>query len=127
MAESEDRGGTLLILDKGICSVFSAANGAAAGSMPADKLTLKYQSWYGELSFETVPARPTDYREDAETSSRIRILQNRDVTNRDAVIFTAEKTPAEDAERYEITRAYHGVDDESGELITDLTLERVIV
>ena len=115
-----------MILDRGVCTVYATENSAEAGKMPIDRLTQKHQSWYGELSFETAPAYPTEYREDAEASSRIRILQNRAVTNRDILIFTDQPTPPADAEQYEINRAYHGRDEESGELITDLTLKRVI-
>lgn len=110
-----------MILDKGTCSIFSAANGAQAGNKPIDQLTKKYQSWYAELDFSSDPAYVTDYREDVETSSRIRILQDRSITTRDALIFDA----APDA-KYEITRAFHGTDDESGEPISDLTLRRVL-
>jgi len=116
-----------LILDKGICTVYATENSAEAGKMPVDRLTQKHQSWYGELSFETSPAYPTEYREDVETSSRIRILQNRAVTSRDIVIFTDQTVSPADAEQYEITRAYHGIDEDSGEPITDLTIRRILV
>lgn len=109
-----------MILDKGICTVYSVINTASAGNKPIDKLTQKYQSWYGELDFSSDPAYVTDYREDVETSSRIRILQNRTITTRDAARLSAEPDV-----KYEITRAYHGTDPDSGEAITDLTLRRV--
>ena len=113
-------------LDTGICTIYATENGAEAGKMPVDLLKFRHQSWYGELSFETAPAYPTEYREDGEVTTRIRILQNRAITNSDILIFTDLPTPPTDAEQYEITRAYHGRDDDSGELITDLTLRRVI-
>lgn len=110
-----------MILDKGICTVFSVT-----GTQFYPVYTLKYQSWYGELSFETAPAWPTEAREDVEVSTRIRIIQNSTINNRDVLLFTKETTPpAADAQKYEIMRAFHGVDDESGQPITDLTLRLV--
>lgn len=107
-----------MILDKGICSIFSVG-----GTVFAPTYTPKYQSWYGELNFETAPAFPTAAREEVGTSARIRVLQNRSINNGDALYFSSESTPYGD--RYDVTRAFHGIDDDSGELITDLTLRRV--
>jgi hypothetical protein len=112
-----------MILDKGICSIFAVTKSAPAGGKPVDTLTLKYQSWYGELDFSSEPSYETDYREDVEVSARIRIHQNREVTTRDALYFSSASTPT--GIRYEIVRAYHGTDDESGIPITDLSLRRV--
>lgn len=109
-----------MILDKGICTVYSASNGAPAGNKPLDVLVERYRSWYGELSFETAPTLPTEFREEVATAARIRIFQNRAVQNRDAVILSTQPST-----RYEVTRVYHGRDDESGELISDLNLRRV--
>ena len=77
-------------------------------------------SWYGELNFETNPAHPTDNREEVRTDTRVRILQNRRINNHDRVEL---KDIDGETRLYEVTRAYHGADDESGELITDLSLE----
>ena len=108
-----------MILDKGICSIFTVG-----GTTFSPTFSLKHQSWYGELSFETAPSSPTEYREDVETSARIRIHQNRAINNKDALYFSDQTAP--DGDRYKITRAYHGIDEESGEQITDLTLRRVV-
>jgi len=107
-----------MILDKGICSIYDKVNVAEKGNMPKYKLKLKYQSWYGELNFETNPANAA-MQEIIEISARIRILQNRQITNHNVAILP-------DGNQYEITRAYHGVDEESGELITDLTLKKAV-
>ena len=82
-----------------------------------------FESWYGELSFETSPARPTETRKEIRTDARIRILQNREIKEHDRVALSVY---SQDPEHYEIERAYHGRDDESGELITDLSLRKVI-
>lgn len=118
-----------MILDSGICSIFSATDGAAKGNMPRPLLSLKYQSWYGVLEFETAPAQPTDARIESATAMRIRVLQERSITSRDVVLFGAEIADPNDPklERYEITRAYHGVDSDNNQPITDLTLRRVYV
>lgn len=104
-----------MILDSGICSIYRKTNIAAPGGMPVYEDVLICQSWYGYLNFETAPAWPTDRREDVQTDLRIRILQNRAVNNHDVVLL--------EDKRYRVTRAYHGIDNECGEPITDLSLE----
>ena len=109
-----------MILDKGIATIYRKRNTAEPGNMPVYDDDMLWQSWYGELSFETAPGRPTDAREEIRTDARVRILQNREINNHDRV----ELAPTGgDTLQYEVTRAYHGQDDESGELITDLNLE----
>ena len=110
-----------MLLDKGIATVYRKTNTAAPGGKPVWQNTQIHKGWYGELSFETAPARPTEAREEVRTDARIRILQNRAINNHDRVTLES----AEGATAYEVTRAYHGTDDESGELITDLSLEVV--
>ena len=88
--------------------------------MPKQGLVLKYQSWYGELNFETAPVNAA-MQEGIEVSARIRVLQNRAITNHDIAIL-----PDNPEQQYDITRAYHGTDEESGELISDLTLIRLV-
>lgn len=109
-----------MILDTGICTINRKKNTAAAGFLPVFEDVLIYRGWYGELEFATAPAWPTDGREEIQTDARIRILQNRQVGNHDRVIL--EPADGSSAPVYEVTRAYHGTDDESGEPITDLTL-----
>lgn len=107
-----------MILDSGICTVYDVKNVALPGRMPIMVLAPKHQSWYAELNFETVP-KDAAMQEMTETSARIRVLQNRKITNHNVVVLA-------DGEQYEVTRAYHGIDEESGELITDLTLVKVV-
>lgn len=117
-----------MILDTGICTIFKKVNTAEAGNMPAFAYAYKYQSWYGELDFATSPAVPTDDRIDVETSARFRITQDRAVTNHDVlVVGTFDNYPESEAgmlDVYEITRAFHGVDSDNGQPVTDLTLRR---
>lgn len=119
------KGVKLMILDNGICSIFSVTNTGAAGNMPVESLALKYQSWYGELGFETAPIYATEAQEDIEVSTRIRVVGNREINNHDRLIFTANLTPPAGATQYEITRVYHGTDQECGQPISDLTLRLV--
>ena len=110
-------------LDKGICTVYRTMDTARAGAKPELTESAYFESWYGELSFETSPARPTDTRKEIRTDARIRIFQNREIKEHDHVALSVY---SQDPEHYEIERAYHGVDDESGELITDLSLKKVL-
>ncbi len=93
--------------------------------MPAEGLTLKHQSWYGELDFSTTPYQG-EMQEDVEISARVRIVQNRSVSNHDVAILSSVLPPPDDAIQYRIVRAFHGVDDENGQAITDLSLEKVV-
>ena len=116
-----------MILDRGICRVYRKTNKATAGSKPIWDETMIHTSYYGELSFETAPSHPTEFREEINTAARVRILQNRSIANHDRVAlepFGAESAP-DAALKFEVTRAYHGRDEDSGEEITDLTLEVV--
>ena len=116
-----------MILDTGICRVYRKTNTASAGGKPTWEDVLFHESYYGELNFETSPSRPTENREEINTAARVRILQNRSIANHDRVKlerFGSEERP-EDAEAFEVTRAWHGTDNDSGDAITDLTLEVV--
>ena len=112
-----------MILDRGICVIYRKTSTTPAGGKPTATLSAIHESYYGELSFETAPARPTENREETNTAARVRILQNRGIRNQD----TAELIPFDGTQSkpqtYRITRAYHGTDSENGEQITDLTLE----
>ena len=114
-----------MILDSGILTVFRREDVSQAGSMPVFRLVKTHQSWYGKLAYETAPVSPTDRREDVETSLRVRILRNDAITNHNIVILRETDQPEGGDKRFDITRAYHGTDDDSGELITDLTLREV--
>lgn len=114
-----------MILDKGICSIFRKYDAAEGASMPVWAYELIHQSWYGELDFATAEIRPTEYREEIKADARIRIHQNRSINNHFVVVLDKDAVMDEGKERYEVTRAFHGTDQDSGEPITDLTLERV--
>ena len=108
-----------MILDKGIATLYHKTDTSGAGEMPAFSDVQFWQSWYGELSFETTPGRPTNVREEVRCDARVRVLQNRAITNHDRVELAETGGPVK---TYEVIRAYHGRDDDSGELITDLSL-----
>lgn len=109
-----------MILDTGICSIYKLKNTAPPGRKPTLSLEIPAISepWYGELEFESNPVFTTELQEDVEIDARIRILQDRRV-NRQTVVVLSDK-------QYKVERAYHGKDEESGELITDLNLSRVV-
>ena len=112
-----------MILDRGICTVYRKKSTTRPGGKPTSELAVIHQSYYGELSFETAPARPTERREETRTDTRVRILQNRAIGNQDVCGLEPFDGAAGKTEMYLIRRAWHGVDEESGEAISDLTLE----
>lgn len=112
-----------MILDRGICTVYARRDISDPGDMPRYETETRTQSYYGELSFETTPQWTTEHREETRTDARVRILQCRRITHGD----TAALLSFADGQTrtYRITRAYHGTDEESGEAITDLSLQEV--
>jgi len=115
-----------MILDTGICTVFRKTDTSAAGCMPTIGYTLIGSSWFGELSYETSPAWPTDGRKEQKADRRIRILQNRGIAQDDVVVpeqLTRMQDKSSGTPVYRIARAYHGLDDDGPTPISDLTLE----
>lgn len=114
-----------MILDKGICTIYRKTDKANGVGMPVWEHQMVCQSWYGELDFAAEEHYATDYREEVKADARIRIHQDRSINSHCVAVMNAESVWQDGAEHYEVTRAYHGRDAESGELITDLTLRRV--
>lgn len=114
-----------MILDDGICTIFRKENVAKPGNMPVYEYKPISRHWYKELEFANVQTYPTTGREETQTDARIRILQDRRVTNHDVVVLANVQRMDDVLKAYEVTRAYHGKDDDSSERITDLTLMRV--
>lgn len=114
-----------MILDDGICTAFRKADVSEGGHMPKYEYSVIGKHWYKEIAFETAPTYPTEGREEISVDARIRILQDRRLNNHDVVVLANTNDVGDVMKAYEITRAYHGKDDESGEMITDLTLRRV--
>lgn len=112
-----------MILDRGVCRIYQKTSTTAPGGKPTWEEAVIHEGYYGELSFETAPARPTEGREETRTAARIRILQCRAVRNTDIAELEPFDGTETKTEKYRITRAWHGDDGESGEPITDLTLE----
>lgn len=114
-----------MILDDGICTVFSMEDKAEPGFKPDLRPREKCMAWFGFLDFATAEAWPTEGREETEVTTRIRILQDRTITNKDVVVLQETHTIEPGMDRLEVVRAYHGHDDENGMQITDLTLKAV--
>lgn len=114
-----------MILDDGICTIFRKADVARPGMMPKYEYQRISAHWYGELDFATVAAYPTDGRTETQIDARIRILQDRNISNKDVLVMANVQEVEDVLTLYEITRAFHGKDDDSGERITDLTLKKV--
>ena len=112
-----------MILDRGVCRILHKTSTTPKGGKPTATWSVIHESYYGELSFETAPSRPTEKREDTKTAARIRILQNRGIRNDDVAELTPFDGTEAKADYYRIARAWHGDDGDSGEPISDLTLE----
>ena len=72
-----------MILDRGTCKIYRKTSTTPAGGKPTSTEAAFFESYYGELSFETAPSRPTERREETKTAARIRILQNRNIRDDD--------------------------------------------
>lgn len=114
-----------MILDSGICTVFRKVDESKPGGKPKFRYDVLCKHWYAELEYANVQTYPTEFREETETDARIRVLQDRRIANHDVVVFANTNAVEDVLKAYEVTRAYHGKDSESGELITDLSLRRV--
>lgn len=125
-----------MILDSGICTVFKKTDLSEPGGMPVFGLKVRTKAFFGMLDFATEQEWPTESREETEVAARIRILQDRAITNHDAVVLEDVNTGTDSmtveelhnafgVTVLEVTRAYNGHDDETGEPITDLTLKAV--
>lgn len=112
-----------MILDDGICSIFRAANVAAAGRMPVWGFEPVGQSWFKRRSYSTRASFMREGAEDTTVSLRIRILRNDAVTNHDVVILVPADAMLPNVKRYSVINAVHDVDPDSGEAVTDLYLE----
>ena len=111
-----------MILDRGICRIYRRESTTPAGGKPTYTPRLMHESYYGELAFETSPRRPTEAREETETATRVRVLQNRQIKNQDVAELIPFDGNDAKPEYYRITRAWHGTDEDSGMEISDLTL-----
>lgn len=116
-----------MILDTGICSVFrEGQTEVQSGYMPTPSWTLIGKSWYKELSYSTQPEWATDQRRETKQDQRIRVHQMRHLREQDRVVLAdVDELPADGVTVYSISRAYHGQDDDSPALISDLSLEEV--
>lgn len=114
-----------MILDKGYCSIYTTGNISQPGDMPVEGLTLKYQSWYGELDFLVSPAE-IGAQEGIAIANKIRVIQNRDITNHDVAVLSTVLPAPDSSPRYNVVRVYHGIDDDNGQPISDLSLERLV-
>ena len=111
-----------MLLDSGICRIYHKKNVAEPGRKPTFENVLIYEGMYARLMFETARNDPTGDREEVKTDLRIRVFEVPNVNNHDLVQVQSMINPL-DSTDYQVSRAYHGHDSESGELITDLNLE----
>ncbi len=115
-----------MILDTGICSVFRLSQKEVpSGYMPTMDWTLIGKSWYKELQFSTQPKWESANREETQTDQKIRIMQMRQLRKEDRVVLADVDALPESGMIYKITRAFHGQDDDSPALISDLDLQEV--
>ena len=108
-----------MILDKGMCFIYHVNDSAEAGDMPKPQMTLFCRSYYGELNFDTT-SKGNEFQEDVQINARIRILQNREISTHDVVMLSTNGQNA-----FKIIRAFHGIDKDNGQLVSDLSLQEV--
>ena len=111
-------------LDSGICTIMTRVDVSRPGEKPRFEFAEKARSFYAELDFATSGTWTTQGREDVEIDARIRIIQDRTITKND-VVYLCALEEAEKNDRFEVVRAWHGRDAESGMQISDLSLKRV--
>ena len=111
-------------LDSGVCTVFAKKDVSGEGEMPRYEYPIKSKSYYAELDFATSGSWTTQGREDVVIDARIRIAQNRAITQNDVVVLS-DASEIGQGEHYAVDRAYHGMDEESGMPISDLSRRRV--
>lgn len=96
-------------LDSGICRIYRVDRPRGPLS-PVDGLEPFYKNWFGTLRGESGSGR-----EPGDIVKRIRIHDCEATAN--DIVFA-------DGFYWTVTRSYHGADDETGQPIADLTLER---
>ena len=108
-----------MILDANILTVYKTVNTAAPGKMP-DMQPVEYaRSWYGWRDHEAASAYTTDPQRATEYTIKIRAHRIEGITARDMVDIGDGAGIA-----YEIARVYQGRDEDSGQLISDITIKR---
>lgn len=113
-----------MILDSGILTIYRTIDTAEPGGMPRQTLQALYRGWYGLRAWGSRRRDPTGARPDRQIDCRVRILRLNDLREGDLVILsdvaaTGVLTPA-----YRVEEFYQAADEESGELISDLYLQR---
>ena len=112
-----------MLLDDGMCTIYTKTDVSGPGEKPRYEKTIKAQSYYGQLSFEKSPQWPTEPREETKIAERVRIQQCRSIRKEDVAELIDFSDETQTPQTYKIGRAFHGIDDDSGELISDLSLE----
>lgn len=107
-----------MLLDDGICILLRQKDVSQPGDIPEYQMEPLADAWYGELEYASAPEYVTELREDVRVDRRIRILRDISLDGLHSVNI--------DGRQYKVNRAYHGTDEESGERIADLSLQRVL-
>lgn len=111
-----------MLLDSGIVTFFKNVDTAEPGHMPALVPVVKHKSWYGQLDFVTSPRWATEARKDINVSMKIRVHQNTTLTEHDTAVLADVDTP-EGQTVFDVVRIFHTVDNQSGEPVSDVSLE----
>ena len=114
-----------MLLKDGIATVYARMDVSGPGEAPRYERAVREKCLYAELSFETSPADPTKKRRELRTDTRIRIRQCRAIREEDEVELESFHEESGLQTLYRVQRAFHGMDEESGEAISDLTLMEV--
>lgn len=114
-----------MLLDDGIVTIYAQEDVSAPGDAPRYEKTMRTQSYFKRLSFETKPEDPTGRRTEQQIDARIRIQQCRAIREDDVAQLDDFAEEEKSGLFYRIVRAYHGTDDENGMPISDLSLSEV--
>lgn len=114
-----------MLLDDGIATIYASEDVSGAGDAPKYARIERTQSYYAELGYETKPEDPTGRRTEQRIDARIRIQQCRAIREDDVAQLGSFHDGKESGLLYKIVRAYHGVDEENGMPISDLSLMEV--
>jgi len=109
-----------MIRDTGILSLYHRADETASGNMPGNAMTEYYSAWYGERTVGM-----SRYFTAQQMNTKIDKLVRIGRPSGDIVIKVDDVAVLSDGYRYRIVQSQELFDDEAGEDVIDLSLERI--
>ena len=113
-----------MLRDTGICTIYRLVDTAEPGGMPTQTLAPIFRGQYGQRSFGGSRRDPTGQRPDTRIDEKIRIQETRYIHAQDVVILADTENTGVLTPAYAIVDYYHDLDEDNGDPITDLYLQR---